>query len=594
MSAIERIERERPIESLWEQTGKMASLGSEDGTPRLDWVRSVPRLLAHDSWLDAVEQEAAGIVGRGIRRLIWSGMGGSIMAVRVLVDLGVLTGGALQFAVHPLDSTDPAAMNALVQQLMRAHGLESAPSDPAGLRHMLSDVMMVAVSMGMTSEEPITHVQWFTDLLDRAGLRAADHVFVMTLPGSYLDAFAHEHGVPSRPLQPDGGTGTGGRMSAPGTRVFLLPAALALHAVSTRPGELRAVLDRAWRLYDFEQARARPGEHPFVRLAAALSDASLDGACGMPVEMPDDWRAFVPWIEQLLEESLGKDGKGIVTFDGRSGHGNACGMPGTVVRLTPGDADSRPREGMPAFALSLPYLGADTVQERLAAAGALFLGWQLTMALYGYLEEIVFAGQPAVEGYKARARALRSAQDPLQVVLDAGCAVRHGPLTLLGPPDVDMRGSPAASLASVLLQVLSGTRGVAYLDLTFNGEPPRDLEALLAAHLGHMCGQILGVPGKLRRAPAAYHSTEQSEMDGPVNMVSVRVVAREHEPALLGSYSDTFLKAQAAGTWQAMVEKGRRCFLLVLEGQIRQMIEPLDAFFREVERHLSAGKEVRS
>ncbi len=82
--------------------------------------------------------------------------------------------------------------------------------------------------MGMTSEEPITHLEWFTDLLKQAGLRPAEHLLVMTLPGSYLDRFAHEQQAPSRPLQPDGGTGTGGRMSAPATRVFLLPAALYL------------------------------------------------------------------------------------------------------------------------------------------------------------------------------------------------------------------------------------------------------------------------------------------------------------------------------------------------------------------------------
>lgn len=92
--------------------------------------------------------------------------------------------------------------------------------------------MMVGVAMGMTSEEPITHLEWFTDLLKQAGLRPAEHLLVMTLPGSYLDRFAHEQQAPSRPLQPDGGTGTGGRMSAPATRVFLLPAGPPLSRLS--------------------------------------------------------------------------------------------------------------------------------------------------------------------------------------------------------------------------------------------------------------------------------------------------------------------------------------------------------------------------
>src|SRR5437016_10872137 len=57
----------------------------------------------------------------------------------------------------------------------------------------------------MTSEEPITHLEWFTDLLQQAGVRPAEHLLVMTLPDSYLDRFANAQQAPSLPLQPDGG-----------------------------------------------------------------------------------------------------------------------------------------------------------------------------------------------------------------------------------------------------------------------------------------------------------------------------------------------------------------------------------------------------
>ncbi len=80
----------------------------------------------------------------------------------------------------------------------------------------------------------------------------------MTLPGSYLDIFAQEHHAPSRPLQLDGGSGTGGRMSAPATRVFLLPAALYLTGLSAEPGQLRAVLQSAWNEYDLDLATTPP------------------------------------------------------------------------------------------------------------------------------------------------------------------------------------------------------------------------------------------------------------------------------------------------------------------------------------------------
>lgn len=223
-------------------------------------------------------------------------------------------------AIYPLDSTDPAALNDIVRQIAAAKKLllpqGEERSNPTFLRTLLNDVMMVGVAMGMTSEEPITHLEWFTDLLNQAGLRPAKHLLVMTLPGSYLDRFARELQVPSRPLQPDGSTGTGGRMSAPATRVFLLPAALYLTtSFPHQPGLLRQVLQRAWDDYNLDLATSHPAEHPYVQLAVALSAASREGACRLLLAMPDGWQILISWLEQLMEESLGKGGKGVVVFD---------------------------------------------------------------------------------------------------------------------------------------------------------------------------------------------------------------------------------------------------------------------------------------
>ena len=75
------------------------------------------------------------------------------------------------------------------------------------------------------------------------------------------------------------------------------------------------MLQRAWDEYNLELATSHPAEHPFVQLAAALSAASSDGACRLLLGMPEGWQVLVSWLEQLMEESLGKEGKGIVVFD---------------------------------------------------------------------------------------------------------------------------------------------------------------------------------------------------------------------------------------------------------------------------------------
>ena len=83
-------------------------------------------------------------------------------------------------------------------------------------------------------------------------------------------------------------------------------------------------------------------------------------------------------------------------------------------------------------------------------------------------------------------------------------------------------------------------------------------------------------------------------MDGPAHLVSLRLLARRHERSILGSYNDTFLCAQAVSTWQAMIEQGRNCFLLVFDGAFDEPALPaLETFFVEVEQALREELESR-
>lgn len=584
-ASMQRLIDEDAVGQLRRHAGPMAQLGSENGEIKLDWVDGVERLLANPDLLATVEEEAREIWRRGIRHVIWAGMGGSIMAVRVLTNLGFCNGSEEgHFTIYPLDSTDPAALNQIVRRIAEAKNLslpaETGAVDAAYVRALLDDVMMVGVSMGMTSEEPITHLEWFTDLLKQADLRPAEHLLVMTLPGSYLDKFAHQYEVPARPLQLDGGTGTGGRMSAPATRVFLLPAALHLTRLSDEPGQLREVLSRSWQEYNLDLSTSQPQDSSPVRLAATLADFSVQGVVRLFLYFPGDWYMLIPWIEQLMEESLGKGGKGIIVFAGQPLALKAPGytMNATVpVQITSGLGDQEP-------------------QSRLVGITTAFLDWQLIMALYGYLNNITFAGQPAVENYKARARALRTHDNPLDVVQDWQATMSSDQVTLYAPPTVETPNTPARVFARTLRKAVTAptAKRMLYLDLTVNGEAAPEVWSMLETRLHQIGNGLLGVPVKLRRAPAAYHSTEQSEMDGPTNLVSLRLLAKQHEPSLLGSYNDTFLCAQAVSTWQAMIEQGRTCFLLVFDGTFDETsLPPLEQFFEDVEQAVREELENR-
>src|SRR5258708_35709388 len=161
--ALQQLTKDDAVRQLRKPKGLVATLGREDGALKLEWVEGVQRLLADNAMLEQVEAEARAIWERGIRHIIWAGMGGSIMAVRVLTDLGFCSDRDNgHVTIYPLDSTDPAALNEIVREIAQAKhmarpSVEEA-STPAFLHARFVDAMMCVGAMGLSPEEPITNV----------------------------------------------------------------------------------------------------------------------------------------------------------------------------------------------------------------------------------------------------------------------------------------------------------------------------------------------------------------------------------------------------------------------------------------------------
>jgi hypothetical protein len=568
---LARLAREGAIRQLVERSGYMASLGTESGQVKLDWVEAPRRLLDDPDGPERVEREARALVGRGIRYVIWSGMGGSVTAVRNVRDL--VERPSSPVLILPLDSTDPVAVQGVVETIERWEGVvpaEGGDPTPDGLRRMLAPTVMIAVSMGMTSEEPITHLRWFLDLLSEARMPAAEHALVMTLPDSYLERFARDRGLPTLPLQPDCGNGTGGRMSAPGTRVFLLPAALYLGGA--RPGALRTVIETGWRQHDLDGALRNPADHPYVRLAAGLAASAETGVCRSILALPRAWAPLFPWVEQLSEESLGKGGRGLVLFEPQDLNTDAPSYHAGGLALLGGT-----RVSLPSLRLPMPERCGSTTDTLVALTRA-FLGWQLAVAIYGYLNDIVFAGQPAVEEYKRRARDLRESGQPLAPLASWSPQTWVGGVTVLPPPRTSLSTEERVTFRSLLASAAARSP-LLYVDVTYNGELSARAQDALRRGLRRDVNQALGLPWKLRRAPAAYHATEQSEMDGPPGLVSFRILPLGKRPPTAGTYSDHFLTAQGIATWQAMMGKGHQCYLLTVDARAEGWEEAVLGFF---------------
>src|SRR5258708_20125490 len=105
----------------------MAAFATENGDVKLDWSDQVAWALDHPQAIQEVETLAAWIRSR-FEHVIWSGMGGSVQAVHALKGLGLLPSGGL--SVHPLDSTDPAALNRVLPVIAGSDILRPSPPTP--------------------------------------------------------------------------------------------------------------------------------------------------------------------------------------------------------------------------------------------------------------------------------------------------------------------------------------------------------------------------------------------------------------------------------------------------------------------------------
>jgi hypothetical protein len=235
--------------------------------------------------------------------------------------------------------------------------------------------------------------------------------------------------------------------------------------------------------------------------------------------------------------------------------------------------------------------------ERLEVVARFFAGWNLTVALLGYLEGITFAGQPAVEGYKRYARELRDRPGDLPYPDGDLLASLSGKLALsldavrgTGVDETRIRsqaatwgGGPAAGLAATAAALRDEGR-LGYLDVTLNADPEGPLWAAVEDGARHLADSALGRPVKVRSGPRDYHSTEQSETDGPPHLLSLRFLVRRTEDVAAGTYSNRFLHAQALGTVAAMRDVGRPVLLALLDdaGDVADVAE----LFREAARLL--------
>lgn len=512
-SWVPRLVEERFAGRLFEKDATLwGEAAQAEASVRLGWVElhrtSRPLVGAVAALRSELEEQ-------GITRVALCGMGGSSLAPEVIC----ATHGV---ELTVVDSSHP-------DQVRAAIGEELAAT-----------VVVVSSKSGSTVETD-SQRRAFVEAFRRAGLDPTRHVVVVTDPGSPLDEQSRADGYRVFNADPN----VGGRYSAL-SAFGLVPSGLAGADIGTLLDEAEEVADL---LADDDEG------NPGLRLGAAI--AGTDPLRDKLVLVEDGSRlvGFPDWAEQLVAESTGKDGTGLLPVVVADTTAPEVALPPedvTVVRLTRdvGAADDA-------------LIHVDENEEGTAAAdgsdvwvsgslGAQLLLWEVATATAGRILGIDPFDQPDVESAKKAARSLLEGTPQ-----EAPAALVDGPVEVRAPGEASWLSGATdlPSAVDALLRQLDEERGyvavMAYLDRV--GLPElEDVRRTLAVRTRR--------PVTFGWGPRFLHSTGQFHKGGPAVGVFVQVTDGPAQdlpvPGRDFSFA-TLVGAQAAGDAQVLADHGR-------------------------------------
>jgi glucose-6-phosphate isomerase len=487
---------------------------------RLAWVD-----LAESSQplVEQILQLRQDLLAEGVDRVVLCGMGGSSLAPEVIAR----TAGV---PLVVLDGTDPGQVRSVI-----ADSLERT-------------VVVVSSKSGGTVETDSGR-RAFEAAFAAAGIDAAARIVVVTDPGSPLEAAAVRAGYRAV-FHAD--PRVGGRFSAL-TAFGLVPSGLA-------GADIAALLEDAAAVTDLLAEDA--DGNPALVLGAALGGTAPLRDKVVLLDCGSGILGFTDWAEQLIAESTGKRGTGllpVVVEDARAFETTHPGDDALLVRLVPAiDEDD---EGAPAEPAAN---GGDGVTVA-GPLGAQVLLWEYATAVAGRLLGVNPFDQPDVESAKQATRGLLAARPgpvPPDLVDDA-IEIRATAGLLAGAQDL------RAAVQALLDQL--GPRGytavMAYLDPVVDSE--------VAAVRGRLATRTRR-PVTFGWGPRFLHSTGQFHKGGPAVGVYLQITGTDQDDLPIPGRPFGFrelIAAQAAGDAQVLADHGRPVLRLHLTDRARGLAQ---------------------
>jgi len=492
-SALLELASNRVVERLWDGDHTVIQHDPAEVANRLGWLHVAAQSLQQwPQWVLAADEIAEGgsgtVLGQFDHVLIL-GMGGSSLFPEVLARTYTPGQGFPELIV--LDSTDPAA-------ILRV----------AEVCHPERTILVAASKSGSTIETR-SHLAYFWNRHPNGSQFVA-----ITDPGSDLEAFATSHDFR---FIAHGDEQIGGRFSALSAFGMVPGALMGLDA-----DDLLATAEEAAQMLGREVAVE---DHLGCQLGALIAVAAQHGRDKLTFLIEEPLVAFGGWVEQLIAESTGKHGLGVLPVVGES-----ADSPDAEHRLyvVIGDADlsSFGSNGLPGPSV---YLSVEEPQDM----GAQVFLWEFATAVAGIVLGINPFDQPDVESAKLAARSILAnrSEPPAETLLkDALGQLRSGDALVIG----------------------------AFVDPAL--EPQ-----LQAARLA--LGRATGVATTLGIGPRFLHSTGQLHKGGPDRMVFVQVVSQDELVVDIPGETFNFgelKQAQADGDLAALRASGKRAFRVSL------------------------------
>ncbi|MDP9111466.1 MAG: transaldolase, partial [Candidatus Eremiobacteraeota bacterium] len=428
-------------------------------------------------------------------------------------------------------------------------------------------LFIVASKSGTTTEPNAYFAYYFDKVAKVTGAEKAGSQFIaITDPGTKMVEVAAEHKF-RRVFEND--PDIGGRYSA--LSFFgMVPAALAGYNVNL-------LLDRGLGAMHANDKIVDPKVAPGVRFGAAMGGLALHGRDKLTIVTHRSVAAFGAWAEQLIAESTGKLGKGIIPIEGEAlGAPADYGNDRLFVYVGANLPDPAPRieeklqaletAGHPVIRLAMndPY-----------DLGEQFYQWEIAVAAAGSILGINAFDQPNVQESKDNTKALIE-QYQTTGKIDEPLANVEGPafdLTFLAGSTSISASDTSASLSALFAQIALGDYVAICAYVARNAAHVTMLDELrIKIRDANRVAVTVGF------GPRFLHSTGQLHKGGPNSAVMLQIVGDEpNDPAIPGMKVGfrTLLAAQALGDWQALEKRHRRGARIHLKGDIDAALRAL-------------------